>query len=65
MPPRRGSQAPAFRLFYLRSIIDREIVRNDGYANRSAAAQAAMREINVIYHADEATNPWVKAPLGL
>ena len=63
--PKSVTQAPAFRLFYLRSIIDREIVRNDGYANRSAAAQAAMREINVIYHADDQTLHCVKAPVGL
>ena len=63
--PKSVTQSRAFRLFYLRALIDREIARNDGYANRSAAAQAAMREINVIYHADETTNPWVKAPVGL
>lgn len=63
--PKSVTQSQAFRLFYLRALIDREIARNDGYANRSAAAQAAMREINVIYHADETTNPWVKAPVGL
>lgn len=63
--PKSVTQSQAFRLFYLRALIDREIARNDGYANRSEQAQAAMREINVIYHADEATNPWVKAPLGL
>ena len=63
--PKSVTQSQAFRLFYLRALIDCEIARNDGYANRSEQAQAAMREINVIYHADEATNPWVKAPLGL
>ena len=63
--PKSVTQSQAFRLFYLRALIDREIARNDGYANRSAAAQAAMREINVIYHADARTNPWVKAPVGL
>ena len=59
------TQAPAFRLFYLRALIDREIARNDGYANRSEKAQTAMREINMIYHADDRTLPWVKAPVGL
>jgi hypothetical protein len=62
--PKSVTQSPAFRLFYLRALIDREIVRNDGYANRSAAAQAAMEEINRYYFASEQTNPWVMAPVG-
>lgn len=62
--PKSVTQSPAFRLFYLRALIDREIVRNDGYANRSAAAQAAMEEINRYYFASDQTNPWVMAPVG-
>lgn len=54
-----------FRLFYLRALIDYEIMTHDGYANRSEKCQAAMREINGIYFASDKTNPWVKAPVGL
>ena len=57
--------SPKFRLFYLRAVIDRELMIHGGYARRSALATEAMREINRIYFADERTNPWVMAPAGL
>lgn len=57
--------SPKFRLFYLRAVIDRELMVHGGYARRSALATEAMREINRIYFADERTNPWVMAPAGL
>jgi hypothetical protein len=63
--PKSVTQSKAFRLFYLRALIDREIARNDGYAIRSAAAQEAMAEINRLYYTSDKTNPWVMAPAGL
>jgi hypothetical protein len=53
-----------FRLFYLRAVIDREIVSCEGYPLRSEVCQTAMREVNEIYHAIEETKRWVKAPFG-
>ena len=63
--PKSVTAAPAFRLFYLRGLIDYEIVAHDGYAIRSAAAQEAMAEVNRWYFASDKTNPWVMAPAGL
>ena len=63
--PKSVTAAPAFRLFYLRALIDYEIVAHDGYAIRSAAAQEAMAEVNRWYFASDKTNPWVMAPAGL
>ena len=54
-----------FRLFYLRAVIDRELVSCDGYPLRSEICQAAMREVNEIYFATDATKRWVKAPVGV
>lgn len=54
-----------FRLFYLRAVIDRELVSCDGYPIRSEVCQRAMREVNEIYHATDDTKRWVKAPYGV
>lgn len=54
-----------FRLFYLRAVIDRELVSCDGYPIRSEICQRAMQEVNEIYHATEETKRWVKAPVGV
>lgn len=53
-----------FRLFYLRALIDSEIVRNDGYSIRSELCQQAMREIDEIYFVNEKTCPWVRPATG-
>ena len=53
-----------FRLFYLRALIDSEIVRNDGFAIRSELCQAAMRELDEIYFVNEKTCPWVRPATG-
>lgn len=54
-----------FRLYYLRAVIDYELVKSDGYAIRSERAQNAMRELCELYHATDETHPWVKPPVGL
>ncbi len=53
-----------FRLLYLRSVIDYELMTHDFYPLRSARCQEAMREVNNIYHVCESTKSWVCAPLG-
>jgi hypothetical protein len=53
-----------FRLFYLHSLIDFEIVQNDGYSIRSELCQKAMREIDEIYFVNEKTCPWVRPATG-
>ena len=63
LPPAIAAD-PKFRLFYLRAVIDYELMTHDGYAIDSPTAQEAMREVNEIYYADEQTLPWVKAAFG-
>lgn len=53
-----------FRLFYLRSVIDSEIVRHDGFAIRSELCQNAMRKLDEIYYVTENTCPWVRPATG-
>ncbi len=53
-----------FRLFYLRALIDSEIMRNDGFAIRSEICQKAMREIDELYYVNEKTCPWVRPATG-
>lgn len=53
-----------FRIFYLRALIDREILENDFFPGRSAAAQAALAEISRIWYVNENTGPRVTPPLG-
>ncbi len=53
-----------FRLFYLRALIDSEIVRNDGFAIRSELCQEAMREIDELYYVTENTLSWVRPATG-
>lgn len=53
-----------FRLFYLRAIIDSEILRNDGFAIRSELCQKAMRELDEIYYVTENTLSWVRPATG-
>ena len=53
-----------FRIFYLRTLIDREILENDFFPGRSAAAQAALAEISRIWYVNENTGPRVTPPLG-
>lgn len=53
-----------FRLLYLRAVIDRELVLTDGYLLRSEICQAAMKEVNEIYYANELTEYQVRAPYG-
>ena len=53
-----------FRLFYLRALIDSEVVRNDGFSIRSELCQKAMSEIDEIYYVNEKTCPWVRPATG-
>lgn len=62
--PERIAASRNFRLFYLRSLIDSEIVRNDGFSIRSEACQIAMREIDELYYVNENTCPWVRPATG-
>lgn len=64
LPPRIAASTK-FRLFYLRAVIDYELMTHDYYPIRSERCQEAMREINSIYCADARTKRWVKAPVGI
>jgi len=60
---RRGSK---FRLWYLRALIDKELLENDGYPIRSGLCQSALEELLSIYHAVPGlTHRWVCPPAGL
>ncbi len=62
--PENITSSRNFRLFYLRALIDSEIVRNEGYSIRSELCQQAMREIDGIYYVNERTCPWVRPATG-
>lgn len=53
-----------FRLFYLRSIIDRELMGCDYCPNNSEKCQEALKELFEIYHSDERTYPSLRPPYG-
>lgn len=63
--PKNVTSSRNFRLYYLRAVIDYELVRNDGYAIRSERCQNALQELCKIYYTTENTNEWVKPPLGI
>lgn len=54
-----------FRLWYIRSVIDRELTLCDGYPLKSDICQKYMKEINEFYYANSMTCRWVKAPYGV
>ena len=62
--PENITSSRNFRLFYLRTLIDSEIVRNDGFAIRSELCQNAMKELDEIYYVNEKTCPWVRPATG-
>ncbi len=62
--PENITSSRNFRLFYLRALIDSEILRNDGFAIRSELCQNAMRELDEIYYVTENTCPWVRPATG-
>ena len=62
--PEKIAASRSFRLFFLRALIDSEIVRNDGFSIRSELCQKAMREIDEIYYVNENTCPWVRPATG-
>ena len=61
--PEKIRSSYKFRLYYLRSIIDSELLSHGGAPNDSELCREAMREVNEIYHATERTASCVKAPL--
>jgi hypothetical protein len=62
--PENIASSRNFRIFYLRSVIDSEITRNDGFSIRSELCQEAMRELEEIYYVTESTMPWVRPATG-
>ncbi len=62
--PEKITSSRNFRLFYLRAIIDSEILHNDGFAIRSELCQKAMKEIDELYYVTETTCPWVRPATG-
>ena len=62
--PENITSSRNFRLYYLRAVIDLEMVRNDGYPARSARCREAMHELCRIYYADGNTHRWVRPFLG-
>ena len=62
--PENITSSRNFRIFYLRTVIDSEIAKNDGFAIRSEACQEAMRELDEIYYVTDNTLSWVRPPRG-
>lgn len=64
--PERIVSGYKFRLWYLRAVIDRELVAEDGRPRSSEICQKAMSELCEIYFATPGkTNRWVCPPIGL
>ena len=64
--PERIVSGYKFRLWYLRAVIDRELVAADGRPRSSEICQKAMSELCGIYFATPGrTNRWVCPPIGL
>ena len=53
-----------FRLYYLRALIDREMLKCDGFPARSELCSDAMRELCRLYSATSETHRWVKPFIG-
>lgn len=62
--PENITSSRNFRIFYLRALIDSEMMRNDGFAIRSELCQQAMRELEDFYFVTENTLPWVRPARG-
>lgn len=54
----------SFRLFYLRAVIDREMIYNDSVPSRSRRCTEAMAELRKIYHTTPASTRAVRPPAG-
>lgn len=52
-----------FRMFYLRSVIDWELMQNEFLISKSEAAQEAVKELEAIYHTSEQSNAFVRPPV--
>ncbi len=61
--PQGITSGPAFRLLYLRAVIDRELVRHGGDPFASECCTAAMEEVDRIYHVKNETSLWVRTPV--
>lgn len=53
----------AFRLLYLRAVIDRELVRHGGDPFASPCCVSAMEEVDRLYHVTNETSLWVRTPV--
>ena len=62
--PESVTSSRNFRIFYLRALIDSEMMKNDGFAIRSELCQEAMRELEELYYVTENTCPWVRPARG-
>lgn len=61
--PENITKSRKFRLFYLRAVIDYELMNNDFYVNKSPRCIEAMNEVDEIYHVCDETSGSVRAPL--
>ena len=52
-----------FRLLYLRSVADEELIARDGDPLASGRSVAALEEIDRIYHVTDTTSVWVRTPV--
>ena len=52
-----------FRIFYLRSLIDYELLHNDGLLSRSEKARNALLELEEIYHTSEKSCEYLRPPV--
>lgn len=60
--PKKITQNYKFRLFYLRSVIDYEMLHNDFYAEKSERCLKAMEEVDSIYFANKKTASDFRTP---
>ncbi|MBE6597321.1 MAG: hypothetical protein E7641_06595 [Ruminococcaceae bacterium] len=61
--PEKITKARNFRMFYLRALIDFEMLKHDFKPLHSAACRIAMQEVDDISHVEERTSWAVRTPL--
>lgn len=61
--PKNITSTKKWKVIYLRSVIDYELLNNDFKVGASKRCVEAMRELCDIYYATDETNPWVHPPV--
>jgi len=61
--PEKITAGYMFRIFYLRAVIDWELMQNDFLFSKSEEAQNAVKELDAIYHTSGQSHEFVRPPV--